>query len=68
MLRGFIQKARRAVRKPPAYVARRLIAEIAASTERWRAPWRRRRITGRSLCAMFGLELLYRRMSPRRVS
>jgi heparinase II/III-like protein len=56
MLRGFIQKARRAVRKPPAYVARRLIAEISASTERWRAPWRRRRITGDSLCAMFGAQ------------
>ncbi len=54
MLRGFIQKARRAARKPPGYVARRLIAEISASTERWRAPWRRWRTTGRSLCAMFG--------------
>lgn len=55
MLSEFIQKARRAARKPPAYVARRLIAEISAWSERWRAPWRRRRTTGRSICALFDI-------------
>ena len=49
----FTQRARRAIRKPPLYVARRLIGEISASTERWRAPWRARRTTGRWICARF---------------
>ena len=56
MLSGFINKARRAVRKPPIYVARRIFAEMSASSERWRAPWRARRITGRSICARFGAQ------------
>ncbi len=29
------------------------MAEISASSERWRAPWRARRVTGRWLCAQF---------------
>jgi hypothetical protein len=53
MMSGFIQRARRAVRKPPGYVARRVIAELLAWSERWRAPRRARRTTARALCAMF---------------
>jgi Heparinase II/III-like protein/Heparinase II/III N-terminus len=65
MLTGLIQKARRAARKPPAYVARRIMDEISASSERWRAPWRARRVTGRWLCAQFGspsIEELWNRL------
>lgn len=54
MFSGFLHKARRAIGKPPLYVARRIIAEISASSERWRAPWRARRTTGRSIRAAFG--------------
>jgi hypothetical protein len=70
MLSGFIQKARRAVHKPPTYVARRIIAEISASTERWRAPWRSRRTTARSICARFGeasVDVLWDRLLARQV-
>ena len=53
MSSGFIRKARQALRKPPVYVARRLIAEVSASTERWRALWRARRTTAHSICRRF---------------
>jgi hypothetical protein len=55
MLSRFIQKARRAARKPPLYVAQRLLAEASAASERWRAPMRARRTGARSLCAHFGV-------------
>jgi hypothetical protein len=54
VFRELVQKARRAVQRPPAYVARRILAEVAASSERWRAPWRARRTTAASLCHAFG--------------
>ena len=58
------------MRKPPIYLARRLIAEVAASSERWRAPWRSRRVTGPSICAMFGaatIDDLWNRLLERKV-
>lgn len=70
MWSGFVQRVRRAARKPPMYLAQRLAAEIVASTERWRAPWRARRTTGRYICAMFGaqtIDELWERLLARNV-
>lgn len=55
---------------PPRYVARRLIAEIFAWSERWRAPWRHQRTTWRWICARFdasSVDELWERLLSRQV-
>lgn len=69
MAEAFFNRARRILRKPPSYVARRVLSEVVTSTERWRLPLRNRHLTLARLlrrCGARSTEELWQRLVERR--
>ena len=66
--REILSLAKRGMRKPPRVIARRLLSELSAETDRFLLPHRARRFKGRALLAATGapdLEALWTRLAHR---